>query len=95
MVAQITSSSCLNVLSAVLSAGGGNRTELCCSKCSYLNALLQVSDVDSFCLKELCHDVPENMHRCVTRAPAVLILSVVSTPIVLTLSSGRTVSSRH
>lgn len=26
----------------------------------YLDALLQVSDVDPFCLKELCHDVPEN-----------------------------------
>lgn len=24
----------------------------------YLDALLQVPDVDPFCLKELCHDVP-------------------------------------
>lgn len=29
----------------------------------YLDALLQVSDVNPFCLKELRHDVPENMHR--------------------------------
>lgn len=63
----------------------------------YLNTLLEVSDIDSFCLKELSHDVSVNTHTHshVTKAHTIFILSVVLVLIVLTLSCGQSVSSRR
>lgn len=60
----------------------------------YLYTLLQVSDVDSLCLKELSHDVPESTH---TRYQSMytVILSVLLVLTLLTLSFGRSASSRR
>lgn len=57
----------------------------------YLDALLQVSDVDPFCLKELRHDVPENTQTNVSS----VIISISVSALLLTLSCERIASSRH
>lgn len=60
----------------------------------YLDALLQVSDVDPFCLEELRHDVPENTHTHL-RVGQTCAAALAALALALTLSCGQIASSRR